>query len=57
MNDDDCAYDLLWQERFNQPLPMLGAGEIVRRILMDDGVHPNRINAALVKSRGMTYET
>ncbi|MEH6663955.1 MAG: hypothetical protein V7678_03825 [Brevundimonas sp.] len=36
MTPDDEALDVLWRERFGQPLPILGAGDAVRAILAAD---------------------
>jgi len=33
MTDEDRRLDALWRERFGEPLPILGAGEIVRAVL------------------------
>jgi hypothetical protein len=33
MTDEDRALDALWRERFGEPLPILGAGDIVRAVL------------------------
>ena len=38
LSPDDAALDALWRETFGQPLPILGAGHIVRKILKDQGV-------------------
>lgn len=32
---DDAELDVLWRAAFGQPLPMLGAPEIARKILAD----------------------
>ena len=54
MSDDDYAYDLLWREVFKEPLPMLGGGEAVRRILTRAGVSPRRITVALARAKVRT---
>lgn len=51
MHYEDEAYAELWREQFNQPLPMLGGGAVVRRILIDAGMSPARINQAVAKAR------
>lgn len=33
MTPEDLALDQQWRAKFGQPLPMIGASEIVRRIL------------------------
>ncbi len=38
LSPDDAALDALWRETFGQPLPILGAGNIVREILKERGV-------------------
>lgn len=38
LSPDDAALDALWRETFGQPLPILGAGHIVRKILKEQGV-------------------
>lgn len=38
LSPDDAALDALWREAFGQPLPILGAGHIVREILKDQGI-------------------
>lgn len=55
MTDEDLAYDRLWRERFNVPLPMLGGGDVVRQILMNDGVSPRRIKDELSRVAGCRY--
>ena len=54
MSDDDYAYDLLWREVFKEPLPILGGGDAIRRILTQAGLSPRRITVALAKARGRT---
>jgi len=39
MTDDDRELDALWREKFGEPLPILGASEIVRRVL---GLKPQK---------------
>ena len=33
LSDEDRALDALWREKYGVPLPILGAGDIVRAIL------------------------
>lgn len=33
MTDEDRALDALWRDRFGEPLPILGAADIVRAVL------------------------
>lgn len=36
MTDEDRALDALWREKFGEPLPILGAAEVIRTILGTD---------------------
>lgn len=36
MTPEDKALDALWRARFGQPLPILGAGDVVRAVLGAD---------------------
>lgn len=38
MSPDDMALDALWRDTFGEPLPMMGAADIVRTILRNHGV-------------------
>jgi hypothetical protein len=40
LSPEDRVLDDLWRERFGEPLPILGSGEIVRRILAADPRQP-----------------
>ncbi|HEY1072374.1 hypothetical protein [Brevundimonas sp.] len=40
---DEAHLDALWRERFGQPMPMIGAPDIARRILRQDGVSPQAL--------------
>ena len=55
MTDDDYAYDLLWRETFKEPLPMMGGGLTVRRILRKAGVSTSRITAERSKAKDRTF--
>lgn len=33
MTNEDRALDVIWRERFGEPLPILGASQIVREVL------------------------
>lgn len=46
MTDEDRALDALWRERFGEPLPILGAGEIVRSVLGLPGGASQQADAA-----------
>lgn len=35
MTDEDRALDALWRERFGEPLPILGAGAVIKAVLGD----------------------
>lgn len=39
--------DRLWRERFGAPLPMLGAGAAMKRILEDNGMKTRLIEEAV----------
>ena len=38
LSPDDAHLNRLWRETFGQPLPLIGAPEIARRILHQNGV-------------------
>lgn len=38
LSPDDAHLNQLWRETFGQPLPLIGAPEITRRILRQNGV-------------------
>ena len=38
LTPEEVRLDQLWREHFGQPLPILGAGHIVREILKDQGI-------------------
>ena len=40
---DEARLDSLWRARFGQPMPMVGAPDIVRRILRQNGVSPQAL--------------
>ena len=33
MTDEDRALDALWREKFGEPLPILGAAEVIKTVL------------------------
>lgn len=43
MSAEDAALDVLWRETFGEPLPMMGAADIVRTILRNNGVEVPRV--------------
>lgn len=45
MSEEDERLDLKWRERFGEPLPICGGGEIVRQILAES--EPRTSMAAL----------
>lgn len=51
MSCEDEAFAELWEEQFQQPLPMLGDGATVRRILTEAGMSPSRITAAIARAQ------
>ncbi len=44
---EDQVLDRFWRDKFNQPLPMAGAGEAVRAILKEQGVSGYQVEAAI----------
>ena len=34
MTDEDRELDILWRQMFGQPLPILGAADVARQVLM-----------------------
>ncbi|WP_427792410.1 hypothetical protein [Brevundimonas diminuta] len=42
LTPEEVRLDRLWRERFGQPLPMVGAPEVARRILRQHGVSVRR---------------
>ena len=38
ISDEDARLNALWMEHFAQPVPMLGAGDLVREVLSAHGV-------------------
>lgn len=43
MSPEDAALDVLWRNTFGEPLPMMGAADIVRTILRNNGVEVPRV--------------
>ncbi|MGH6978535.1 MAG: hypothetical protein ACRED4_04490 [Brevundimonas sp.] len=43
MSPEDMALDVLWRDTFGEPLPMMGAADIVRTILRNHGVEVPRV--------------
>jgi len=35
MTEEDRALDALWREKFGEPLPILGAGVVIKAVLGD----------------------
>ena len=48
---EDQVLDALWREHFDQPLPMFGAAQSVRKILRREGVTDHEIDTAIRKRR------
>jgi len=44
LSPEEARLDRLWREHFGQPLPMIGAPEVARRILRQHGVCVRRPN-------------
>lgn len=47
LSAEDQALNDLWREHFDEPLPMIGAGEIVQQILRKNGVTEDQIRQAI----------
>ena len=47
LSAEDQALDDLWRAHFDEPLPMIGAGEIVQQILRKNGVTEDQIRKAI----------
>jgi hypothetical protein len=43
MSPEDMALDVLWRDTFGEPLPMMGAADIVRTILRRHGVETPKV--------------
>jgi len=44
LSPDDAHLNRLWNETFGQPMPVIGAPDIVRRILLQNGVPARDLN-------------
>jgi hypothetical protein len=49
LSPEDRALDDLWRKRFDQPLPTIGAAEVVQTILRKDGVTDEEIKRAIAR--------
>ena len=49
LSPDDAHLNRLWLETFGQPLPLIGAPEIARRILRQNGVSARDLQSALAE--------
>ena len=47
LTPEDQALDDLWRTCFNQPLPIIGAGDVVREILKNNGMSESDIRRAI----------
>jgi hypothetical protein len=50
MSPEDAALDMLWRRTFGEPLPMMGASEIVRTILRGHGVEVPKVLVEIQRS-------
>ncbi|MBN9480805.1 MAG: hypothetical protein J0I52_11235 [Bordetella sp.] len=50
LSPEEVRLDRLWRERFGQPLPMVGAPEVARRILRQHGVAVRRPSETKAKA-------
>ena len=48
---EDTVLDRLWRELFDQPLPLIGAGPVVRSILRKEGVTDVEIDQAIKREK------
>lgn len=44
LSPDDAHLNRLWNETFGQPMPVIGAPDVVRRILLQNGVPARDLN-------------
>ena len=44
LSPDEAHLNDLWRETFGQPMPLIGAPDIARRILRQHGVSPDDLN-------------
>lgn len=49
LSPEDRALDHLWRQRFDQPLPIIGASDVVQTILKKDGVTDDEIKRAVAR--------
>ncbi len=47
LSREDAVLDRFWREYFDQPLPMRGAGQAMRQILIDNGLAARAIKSAI----------
>lgn len=47
LSTEDTVLDRIWREHFDQPLPLIGAGPVVRSILKKEGVTDGEIDQAI----------
>ena len=47
LSPEDAVLDRLWRAAFNQPLPIRGAADHVKRVLISSGVAESVIRAAI----------
>lgn len=51
LSNEDAVLDRLWREVFDQPLPLIGAGPVVRSILKKEGVTDQEIDQAIRREK------
>ncbi|WP_395945812.1 hypothetical protein [Brevundimonas sp.] len=47
LSREDAVLDRYWREYFDQPLPMRGAGQAMKQILIDNGLAAKVIKSAI----------
>lgn len=52
LTPEEVRLDKLWREHFGQPMPMIGAPDVARRILRQNGVHVRRPSDARSDPKG-----
>lgn len=57
LSPDDAHLNRLWCETFGQPMPLIGAPEIARRILRHNGVSASDLAQSSTPSREPTSGT
>nr|WP_314436070.1 hypothetical protein [uncultured Brevundimonas sp.] len=51
LSNEDAVFDQFWRKVFDQPLPLIGAGPVVRSILKKEGVTDQQIDQAIKREK------